>query len=50
MSTKDWYLMHYSNSSITGGQKHTPAHALVWFDAMGLLAVVLLAVGAHIVL
>ncbi len=23
LSTTDWYLMHYSNPSVTGGQKHT---------------------------
>jgi hypothetical protein len=23
MGTRDWYLMHYSSSSLTGGQKHT---------------------------
>jgi hypothetical protein len=23
MGTRDWYLMHCSSSSITGGQKHT---------------------------
>ncbi len=28
MGTRDWYLMHYSNPFITGGQKHThtPPH------------------------
>ncbi len=28
VSTRDWYLMHYSNSSITGGQNHT--HMPIW--------------------
>ncbi len=23
LGTKNWYLMHYSNPSVTGGQKHT---------------------------
>ncbi len=23
MGTRDWYLMHYSNPFVTGGQKHT---------------------------
>ncbi len=23
MGTRDWYLMHYSSSSLTRGQKHT---------------------------
>jgi hypothetical protein len=23
MGTRDWYLMHYNNPPVTGGQKHT---------------------------
>jgi hypothetical protein len=23
LGTRDWYLMHYSNPVVTGGQKHT---------------------------
>ncbi len=26
LGTRDWYLMHYSNPSVTGGQKHTHTH------------------------
>jgi hypothetical protein len=35
MGTRDWYLMHYSNSSVTGGQKHTHTHTYVedWKEA-----------------
>jgi hypothetical protein len=27
LGTRDWYLMHYSNPSVTGGQKHTHTHS-----------------------
>jgi hypothetical protein len=35
MGTRDQYLMHYSNPSVTGGQKHTHTHtpALFWLVA-----------------
>ncbi len=26
LGTRDWYLMHYSNPAVTGGQKHTHTH------------------------
>jgi hypothetical protein len=26
LGTRDWYLMHYSNPVVTGGQKHTHTH------------------------
>jgi hypothetical protein len=26
MGTRDWYLMHYSNPSVTGGRKKTHTH------------------------
>jgi hypothetical protein len=26
LGTRDWYLMHYSNPVVTGGQKHTDTH------------------------
>jgi hypothetical protein len=28
LGTRDWYLMHYSNPVITGGQKHTHIEAV----------------------
>jgi hypothetical protein len=31
LSTREWYLMHNSNPSITGGQKHTHTHTLPSF-------------------
>jgi hypothetical protein len=27
--TRDWYLMHYSTPSVTGGQKHTHTHTAI---------------------
>jgi hypothetical protein len=28
LGTRDWYLMHYSNPFVTGGQKHTHSNAI----------------------
>ncbi len=33
--TRDWYLMHYSTHSITGGQKHTHTQPCTVEDARG---------------